>query len=160
MRKITFSIILVATLFSACKKELKEPGAIEVTITYFYNNFFGYRNDVGAKIFVYDPAVGKQMHLDSMSVIFARIGAIYDRNGKIIDKGEFLETRYLFTAEANASGVAHIGNVPPGKYFILAASKGRFTYSTKNIEVLPGETLHLTKNFGYLFEWLPQGESW
>lgn len=159
MKKLLLFVLIITASFG-CEKENDDPGSIEVSITYYYNQFFGYRKDVGAKVFVYESSVGEKIYLDSMRVISARWGAVYNKNGKIINEVDFRTTAKLFEAEANAEGVALIQGVPPGRYFIMVASKGRWTYSVKSIDVLPGETLKLTKNFGYISEWFPQGEAW
>ncbi|WP_319589663.1 carboxypeptidase-like regulatory domain-containing protein [uncultured Draconibacterium sp.] len=158
MKKLIYLIIAIFIFSCSDDEASKEPGSIEVTISYYYNNFIGYRYDVGAKVFVYDSDLSNQIHRDSMNVVFARLGILVDKDGEIIG-GDF-ETPSLYEAEANADGVAFISDVKPGDYFIMVASEGRWTYSVKEIEVLPGENLILTKNFGYLNEFLPRGESW
>ncbi|TZF81805.1 hypothetical protein FW774_17260 [Pedobacter sp. BS3] len=148
--KKTLLILTAAILLSACKKSDDKPktGSIEVKLSYFYNDFQGYKADVGARIY-----------------LFKQTGKSYDKSyvnysiGALQVSGSDEIVYYDYRAEADVTGTAKIDNVPYGKYLLVAASKGRFVYSVKPIEV-NSVSQNFVKNFGYLHEFDDNGESW
>ena len=148
MRKLML-FIAVASVFVGCKKdEGVKTGTVEVTISYFYNDFQGYKPDVDASIYLFKQT-GKSYE---RSLVDYRIGVL-------TVEGTEETVRHDFKATANVNGVATINNVPYGEYLLVAASEGRWSYSVKPIK-LNAPKLEEVKNFGYLREFDNNGESW
>lgn len=145
MKKV-FLVVVAAVMIVGCKKK---DGAVELTISYYYNNYQGYKPDVGAKVYIFD----KDVNCSSMSLTDAQMGIIVDKNGNT--KFDL----YKYSSEADVNGVVKI-SVQPAEYYIVVASKGRYLYSMKKITVKSEETLYLTKNFYYLGEFKDVPESW
>lgn len=148
MKKILF--LLSVSLFFSCSKD--GSGNLELTVSYFYNDFQGYKPDVGSTVYIFDDEYSKVIFPDSMSIIAARTGMIIDKDGK--------PHLYEQKGEADVSGKINIDNIKSGQYFIILASKGRWLYSTKLITIQDDETFSLVKNFGYKNEYSKYPESW
>ncbi|MFB9862617.1 hypothetical protein [Rufibacter immobilis] len=152
-KRITGVLAVLMLLAFGCgsdKSEDPEPqfGSVEVRMSYFYNDFQGYKPDTGADIYLFKET-GKKFINDWIDY----------RIGTLRVEGTEEKVKYDFAAEADVSGVAKIENVPYGKYILVAASKGRFTYSKKSIEINSVSQSHV-KNFGYRSEFSDIGEVW
>lgn len=153
MNKLTL-LFLISLICFSCDK-IFEPGSVEIEVSYYYNQYQGYKPDVGAKAFLFerDKSI-TSVYIDSMSSIDARIGFLVDKNDDLLD------VDYKYSGEAGASGIITISDVDQGKYLLILASKGRYTFTHKYIEVNSGETLKLVKNFYYLHDYEDGGEIW
>jgi hypothetical protein len=152
MKKVIV-VAIIAAVFAGCSKEDDGgTGTVELTVSYFYNDYQGYKPDVGAQVHVFDEKYGSVVCYDSMSIVAARIGIIYDKQGEPhVDE--------IYSTEVGAGGVAKFA-LDAGNYFMIVASEGRWLYSTKSIKVNKDEVLYLTKNFGYRNEFQGKPESW
>jgi hypothetical protein len=149
-----FSIALMS-----CKKEDDEPGSVSIKVSYYYNAYQGYKPDVGAKAYLHDVEYISKVHLDSLHPIAAKVGLLIDKNGDFLLSSNNGVT-YNYSGEADVSGQIDIPNVGPGDYYLVVASEGRYTFSTKRITVGSGTPLTLVKNFYYLHDFDYGGESW
>jgi len=154
---LLFALILVA--FISCEKDDPVPGSLNIKVSYFYNNFQGYKPDVGAKAYLHDTKYGNLAYLDSIGPISARVGFLVDKNGKWITADDGGIT-HKYDGEADVTGTISILNIEPGSYYLVVASEGRYTFSTKRISIGEGENLDLVKNFYYLHDFDYGGESW
>lgn len=143
MRKLVLVFLAFFFLVTSCEKE-EEPGNLKIIVSYYYNDFIGYKPDVGARVFLYTDTYAKCP--DWVSSI---IGKAY--------VGEE-ESDYQYKAEADVNGEIHINNIPSGYYYIVLTSEGRYTYSDKIIDIPLGGTLDLVKNFYYRHEF--EEEPW
>lgn len=146
-------MFLIAS-FMGCSKKDTAPGSLNIKVSYFYNTFQGYKADVGAKAYLFDWSKGQEAFIDSISPIAARTGILIDK------KGDFVECLYKYNGEADVTGSINIPNVDAGSYLLVVASKGRWTFSSKQIDIQPGQTMSLIKNFYYLHDWEYGGEVW
>lgn len=149
MKKLLF-LFLFVSLLSGCSK----PGNLELTISYFYNNFQGYRPDVGAKAMLFKSSVSQRLCMDSITLPYAETGIFYDNNGKYIKDEDILK------AEADVSGKINFKDLSNGKYLLIVSSKGRHIFSKKEIEIESGKTLSVVKNFEVDHDMDYKGESW
>lgn len=146
-------IILVLIISVSCSKD-DEPANLTIEVSFFYNNFQGYKPDVEAKAYLFDHSKTSGIEMDSMHIIDARIGKLVDKTG------EWMDVEPIYEGEAGASGMISIDNIIPGYYLLILASKGRYSFTHKHQHIESGERLNLVKNFGYLYEFQRGGESW
>lgn len=152
MKKLNPTLFIIL-LFCSCEK-IFEPGSLELQVSYCYNAYQGYKPDIGAQAHLYKKSHTSGVFIDSISCIDARVGYLIDNKGKIMDIDDDYE------GEVGITGILTIDNIKPGDYLLILASEGRWTFSHKYIEINPGETLKLVKNFGYLHEFEDGGEYW
>ena len=148
--KSIYCIILL--FFISCTKE--EPATITIEVSYFYNNFIGYKPDVGAKAFLFDHSKTGNISLDSMSVVDARFGQLTSKTG------DWLDLDPVYEGEAGAAGIITIENITPGYYLLILASEGRWSFTHKHQHIDSGEKLNLVKSFNYYYEFNQGGEIW
>lgn len=135
-------------ILSCSKDDDISTATVEVTISYFYNTSQGFRPDTNAKLYLYKHT-----------------GATYERRwsdfmtGGLVVEGNGQRVMPDFTGTADVNGLVKINNVPYGKYVMVAAGKGRATYSLKTI-TLNAELYTDSKNFTHLHEQEQNGESW
>lgn len=142
MKRI-FPFILTVVLLAGCEK-WKGPGNLEITVSYYYNDFIGYKPDVGAKAYLYSD-----INASCPDYVSSIIGNAYVG-------GEEIRNEYF--GRADVEGKVLIENIEPGQYYLVLVSEGRFTYSEKYPEIDPGETTRLVKNFYYKHEF--EKEPW
>ena len=150
--KNLFFIAAFVFIFCGCKKD--EPASLEIEVSYYYNQYQGYKPDIGAKAYLFTEKQTKTVWIDSISPTLAQFGKLTDKSGTIID------VRYQYKGEAGVSGMLNITGIEPGSYLLILASKGRYTFTHKHIDFNSGEALSLVKNFGYLYDYEFGGESW
>lgn len=149
MRKILLAILITMATAVGCKKDKEEKkGALEVKMSYYFNQYQGYKPDVNADIFLFKNT-GKSYKQDYIDY---RIGRL-----EVEGTGESVSSD--FSAKSDASGTAKINDIPYGSYLLVATSKGRFVYSKKIIEI-NSDLKSEVKNFYYLDEFDDDGESW
>lgn len=148
MKRILLLVILSVSLISCSKDDKVESGALEVTLSYYFNEYQGNKPDVGASIYLFKQE-GKSIDYEESSM----------RIGLLQYKGESEHTRNVYNATADVYGKAVINEVLYGDYLLVAASKGRFIFSVKPITINKSQTNEV-KNFGYKKEFDKNGESW
>lgn len=153
MKKLNLLTLLLIFILS-CDNN-KEPGSLEIEVSYFYNNYQGYKPDVGAKAFLFTNKEAKGICIDSMNWANATTGIPADNKGELM-----FDIAPAYKGEVGISGTVYITGIEAGDYLLILASEGRFTFSTKNIEIISGQDLKLVKNFGYYHEFDLGGESW
>lgn len=151
MKNLFLISILILSL-SGCKKA---PGNLEITVSYFYNNFLGYKPDVGANAILFEEKYLSGICKDSINLINSRVGVFYNTKGKAID-----DPKNMLKAEANVEGKITFKDIPCGKYFLLVISNGRYVFSKKVIDIESAKTLSLVKNFEATHDMDTNGESW
>ena len=144
MKNIFFALLIPLFLFGGCEK-FKEPGDLKITVSYYYNDFIGYKPDVGATATLFED---ETLRYDDY--IEAAIGAIR------LNEDDLLFPDYK--AEADVNGIITIYDLPVGEYYLAIVSEGRFTYSEKVITIPSGGALDLVKNFYYLHPF--ERENW
>ena len=149
MKKVLV-FLAIAVCFISCDKG---KGNLELTVSYYFNDYQGYKPDVAAHAYLFDIKIKDEMCLDSMNYYTAMIGRLVGKDGEWLINEINDKYDYLYDGEADANGVLRISDINVGKYIIMLSSKGREIYSIKDIEIKKGETLFLTKNFGYLNDW-------
>jgi len=80
MKKLLFLLIIVTPLLFSCKSE---PGTIQGTVTYFFNDHQGYKPDIGADVYITTLAC------DSLRYALSAASS-----KKILDDNSSLEERY------------------------------------------------------------------
>ena len=154
-------LLLLLGIFVGCSKKMEEPANLNVKVSYYYNAFIGYKPDVGATAFLYEEKFAKQAYTDSISWVAASIGALIDKNGEYIIGDNGLSSGYYkYRGEADVTGTVTIAGVSPGGYLLILVSKGRYTFSSKHIDIQSGTDMVLIKNFGYYHEFDDGGEYW
>lgn len=154
MKNKLLLFILILLAFVSCSKDDDLPATVNIEVSYYYNTFQGYKPDIGAIAFLCEKDKSKAFHNDSTAALFIRVGMYADKTGDLI------QIPYKYKAEAGVSGKINISNVDPGEYLLLLASKGRFIYSYKYLDIHSGENVELVKNFYYLNEFSYGGEAW
>lgn len=146
------TLLFISLLFLSCDKQ--EPAILEIEVSYFYNNFIGFKPDVGAKAYLFDHSQTSNISMDSMTVVDARMGKLTSKTG------DWLMAEPVYEGEAGASGLITIDNINPGYYLLILASEGRWSFTHKHQHVNSGEELKLVKNFNYYNEFKQGGEAW
>lgn len=169
--KYLFTALVVSLLIAGCSDNPtgseKTPltGNVEITVSYFYNNFVGYRPDVGADAFLFH-ADNREVYADSLVFSSLGIATIYSENtdGKTYVRNSSYDEKYKvyndYSSEADVNGLIRFSDIPVGRYFIIISSHGRWTYSYRYIDVEKNKTLLLVKNFGMYHEFEDGGEGW
>lgn len=148
MKRIILFFISAVLMASCGKDDNLKTADVEVKISYFQNDFLGYRPDTGAKLFLYKHT-----------------GASYEPNwanfmtGGIVVESTGERVFADYTGTADADGLVKIQNVPFGKYLMVASGKGRRAYSIKTITI-SSERYTDTKNFTHRYEMVATGEPW
>lgn len=145
---IVFSVLTVGnSTFSSAKSN---SGSIEGNISYFYNDYVGYKPDVNARIVL----LSTKMNYKKYSYSKLRSFAMYDK--KSSNNTDF------YSGYANGKGDYKIKNVKAGKYLAIIRSKGFFPkvmkdpkqkdvnkvykiYGSEAGEVLVANTMLMTK---------------
>lgn len=148
MKKIIIAFICALFLTGCSKDSEVKTGSLEVTLSYYYNAYQGYKPDVDAKVYLFKGYDVK--YKDSYSN-YATGSLRTESDDKLVFND--------FKAVADVNGKAVISNIPYGKYLLVVSSKGRFVYSKKIIEI-NSDLKTETKNFGYKDEFDDDGESW
>ncbi len=155
MKKTLFLLAMLPVLvLSSCSKDDDEPGSIELTVSYFYNSFQGYKPDVGATAYLFEYSKKDLLNLGTMTCASGMMGVLIDKNE------EYHFNEYTSKGTADVNGVIRLKNINPGSYFIMVGSEGRYLYSMKDIIIKSGEELTLVKNFGYKNEFSSLPETW
>ena len=154
MKKLLF-LFLFVSLLSGCNI-ISKPGNLEITVSYFYNNFQGYKPDVGAEAYLINKKYTDSLCMDSINLITSRSGVFYNK----FVKDEFYDPKGMLKSEADLNGKINFKDLPVGDYFILLVSHGRYVYSKKELKIESTKTLSLVKNFEYLHDMDQKGESW
>lgn len=144
MKYLYLGITLLLLTVGCSKDKNEEPGDLIITVSYYYNQFIGYKPDAGADAHLFE---NEDVECDNQ--VDALVGWAYIGEEKY-------ESDY--NAEADVNGVIHFYNIPGGAYYLTIKSKGRFTFSDKIVDIPPGGELNLVKNFGYLHEF--EEEPW
>ena len=134
--------------------EAQEPpaGTVEVSVSYFYNNYHGFKPDVDAKVLLVEKSNWHNFQDYSYyDVKFPNAMGFFSKSDK-------KRIEYNYEAIANVHGIVKIDNVLYGKYEIIVVSEGRKSYSHKTID-LNAEKIELVKNFKVETDWLKK-ESW
>lgn len=152
MKKIYY--LLLITFFVASCNIFQKPGNIEISVSYFYNNFQGYKPDVGAVAYLINEKASDSLAIDSLHLANVMAKAFLKTNGK------YLNDSNILTMEADVTGKINYKDIPSGKYLLIIGSNGRSVFSKKNIQIAPGKTLSLVKNFGYVYDRSNDGEFW
>ena len=152
MKKLLYLFVFVS-LLSGCNL-ISKPGNLEITVSYFYNNFQGYKPDVGSKAYLFKSDVTQRICMDSLTMIYTSLGYFFDKNGKYIKD----EDKQI--ADADVSGKINFNDLPSGKYFLVLSSKGRNMFSKKDIVIESGKKLLLVKNFEARHDGENYADSW
>jgi len=152
--KILF-IALIVLITASCKKDDEQlPATVNIEVSYFYNTYQGYKPDVAAIAYLCEKDKTAAFYNDSTAAIALRIGLYTDI------KGDWVDIPFKYKGEAGTTGTINIQNVDPGKYLLLLASKGRYTYSHKYITIKSADNISLVKNFNYYDDYSYGGELW
>lgn len=154
MKKLLLFALIIA-LFDGCNL-VPKPGNLELTVSYFYNNFQGYKPDVGATACLFEKKYNDSLNMDSINLVSSRAGVFYNK----YIKDKFYDPKKMLKGEADVTGKISFKDVPAGEYFLLVTSKGRYVFSQKTVTIEPIKTLVLVKNFEYFHDMDPKGESW
>lgn len=152
MKKLLF-LFLFVSLLSGCNI-IQKPGNVEITVSYFYNNYQGYKPDVGSKAFLIKNSVAQRICKDSLTLPYASQGIFFDKYGKYIKNEE------IQNAEADVLGKIKFNDLSSGNYYLFVSSKGRDIFTIKEIEIESGKTLSLVKNFEATHDMDREAESW
>ena len=180
MKKVLFVIISLFVFYGCVKDDanpvsvptpipVKEkpkvipvvPAKLEVSVSFFYNDYQGYRKDVDSKAYLFKDSIGKKAYMFKLSPVDARYGMLVDAQGVRLgsDKSEFPQV-FSYSGIADGDGKINISDIAPATYLLVVASKGRYVFSSKTVVFAEGKTISLVKNFGYLFDGDTGGESW
>ena len=157
--KQLFFIALILLAFASCTKdevspEEQVPATLAIEVSYFYNDFQGYKPDVAAVAFLCEKDKTTAFYNDSTAGLAVRVGLYTEKSG------DWVEIPYKYKGEAGGSGIVNIEGIVPGEYLLLLASEGRYTYTHKYMTIKSGEKISLVKNFNYYSEWEYGGELW
>lgn len=148
-----------------------KKGNLTGSVSYFYNNYVGYKPDVNARITIISYETDYKKYTNDELFYFARDGI------------KLNATERFYTTRVDVSGNFNFTKIPVGKYLLIVSSKGRASidynkepsgfgpnmakqlfgeengrilmmntmkyrlYEAINIEVKENETLHHVKNF-------------
>src|SRR5690606_4038115 len=121
--KYILVLLLALTTFS-CKKDDDKQATLEVTLSYYYNQYQGYKPDVNASVYLFRDT-GKDY--EAKYVHYA--------TGGLTIKGSDQKVYSDYSGKTDVNGVATLTGVPYGKYLIVVSGKGRSVYSKKKITV-------------------------
>lgn len=152
MKKTNVLLILFfVSLIVSCKQE---PGTIKGVVTYYFNDYQGYKPDIGAKVFVtkincdtikeylsvskdvafvdeLNAIRGIKSHFsDYLSKIkyYAKDSIEYDKKEKLANAQFFNATKSvvneIYKTSVDGTGRYSI-DVPPGEYNVIVVSSGR-----------------------------------
>lgn len=154
MKRILFGLLFSGLIvLVGCSKD-EEPANLEITVSYFYNTYQGYKPDVGATVVLYNSSDVSGYCADSTGYIGHKFAGFEN------SKGEDMSVNYRYDQEADVNGVVKISGITPGKYLVAVCSKGRWLYSVKTVDFGDGEDVVLVKNFGYKNEYQSSPETW
>ena len=152
MRGLIFMILLFT---AGCTDNITSTapvvttGNIEITVSYYFNNFVGYKPDVSAKAYLFHA---DNMNIYADSLKYSRSGIATNTDGDKIDSD--------YSNEADVNGLIRFNDLSAGRYFIIISSNGRYAYSYKYIDIEKGKTLLLVKNFTMYREYANGGQEW
>ena len=124
MKKLLFLLFVGLATLTSCDKPV---GTVSGTVTYFYNDFIGYKPDIGATVYA------TTYECDSLSNYLHEI-ALSNIAGESIDSVLEINTYRMFykileeslVAKTNVNGLGEYTiDLPEGNYLLIFRSVGR-----------------------------------
>ena len=124
MKKLLFLLFVGLATLTSCDKPV---GTVSGTVTYFYNDFIGYKPDVGATVYVTtaeSDSLSEYLHKARLSNIAGEPidSVLEDNTYRMLYK--ILEDSLVATTNVNGLGEYTI-DLPEGNYLLIFKSVGR-----------------------------------